>query len=472
MLAVVLIGAFMGLLDTTIVNVALPSMHVGIGASNTTMEWVLSGYALANGLLLIPGGRLGDNRGHRFTYICGLALFTVASLACGISQNSAELIISRVAQGVGVGIFFPAISGIIQITFSGRDRGKAFGMLGTVIGLGTALGPLLGGLLVESVGQQQGWRLVFLVNLPIAAVALPLAARVLPRRAAGAARQDTDPVGLALLTAGLLLLLLPLVEGEQLGWPLWTWLCLGASVVVLVGLWFWEVGVQRRGGDALIKPDLLRLPAFATGSVIALCYFAAFTSIFFTLSLVWQTGLAQGALVTGLIMTPFAVGSVIGAPNSSRMAARLGRNVLLLATGLATVGLGGIVLVLHFSGSTPSGWALVVPLLISGIGNGLFIAPNTDFVLSMVPRGEAATAGGTLNTAQRVGAAIGIAIIGTVLFGTLKPGRDGFAAAFVHSGLLAMTVNAGLMALAFVLILALPRAADKPARAAEGSWQK
>ena len=457
-LAVVLIGGFMGLLDTTIVNVALPSMHAGLGASSSTLEWVVSGYALTYGLLLIPGGRLGDNRGHRRTYLGGLAGFAAASLACGIAQNSAELITARVVQGAAVGIFFPAISGIIHATFTGRERGRAYAMLGATIGLATALGPLLGGVLVDAAGEHEGWRLVFLVNLPIAAVALVAAARLLPRQDASARRRRTDSIGFTLLTLGLLLLLLPLVEGQQVRWAMWTLVSLVAGVAVLIALWRWEISVQRRGREPLLDPRLLRRPAFTVGTVLALIYFAALTSIFFALSLLWQEGLGRDALDTGLVITPFAVGNIASAANSHRIAERLGRGVLLLGTGLATVGTASVFLVLWLDGVTPNGWQLLAPLAVAGVGTGLFIAPNVDFVLRTVAVEDAATVGGTLNTAQRVGSAMGVAAVGTVLFATVGTATGlGTAAAFARGAQLALAVDAGLLALTFLLVLVLPR---------------
>ena len=164
-LAVVLTGSFMAVLDTTIVNVALPSIQQGAHASSGALEWVVSGYALTFGLALVPAGRLGDRYGYKRLFLTGLSLFTLASVACGVSQNSGELIIARLVQGLGAGIYYPAISAIIQRLFTGKDRSRAFGYLGGVVGVSTAAGPLLGGLLVQLAGVTDGWRWVFLVNL-------------------------------------------------------------------------------------------------------------------------------------------------------------------------------------------------------------------------------------------------------------------------------------------------------------------
>ena len=458
-LAILLIGAFMALLDTTIVNVALPSVQEGLGASSSQLEWVVSGYLLALGLALIPAGRIGDRVGHHRLYVAGLALFTAASLACGLAQDPGQLIAARVVQGLGAGVFFPAIAALIQLLYAGPDRGRAFAALGAVIGLSTALGPLAGGLLVQAAGVEHGWRWVFLVNVPIGLVAVPLAAALLPRdSAAQGRRQRVDGVGVALLTAGLLALLVPLVEGQRRGWPAWTYGCLGASALVLAGLGWWLVRVERRGGDPLISPRLVRQRSFAAGTVLALVYFAGFTSVFFVMSILWQVGLGHSALSAGLVLLPFPVGSLLTAAVSDRVSARLGRTVLVLGCALLAAGLAAMLIVLQVTSPSPAGWQLAVPLAVAGLGNGLFIAPNIDFVLSAVPAREAGAASGVLNTGQRVGSAIGIAVIGTILFGSLHvAGPQDLARAYVHSALLAGWASVAMVLVALALIFALPR---------------
>ncbi|WP_369394152.1 MFS transporter [Streptomyces sp. CG1] len=461
--AVVLVGAFMALLDTTIVNVALPSIRTALHTSPAGLEWIVSGYALAYGLVLVPAGRVGDRIGHKRQFIAGLALFTLASVACGISRTTGEIIAARVVQGIGAGVFYPAISATIQLTFTGPKRSKAFGTLGAVIGTSTALGPLLGGLIIQAAGTADGWRWVFLVNLLIGAVTLPLAARLLPAPVARV-RRGIDPVGLGLFTAGLLLLLIPLIEGQPNGWPGWTYACIGASVVNLALLVVWEVRTDRRGGDALLKPTLLGRPSFAAGAGLAIVFFAGFTSAFFALSILWQVGLGHSALASGLVVMPFALGSLAGAATSAGLSARLGRNVLLIGCLLVCAGLAGTAGVLHLAAPHPGGWQLAGPLLAAGLGSGMVIAPNQDFVMAHVPRQEAGTAGGTLTTAQRIGSAIGIAVVGTILFGTLdiQPGPDAAARAYGHSTQLAMLAGAGFVLIAPLLVMALPRQA--PAR--------
>jgi len=461
--SIVLAGAFMALLDTTIVNVALPTIRSGLHASPASLEWVVSGYALAYGLALVPAGRAGDRFGHKPMFLLGLTVFVLASVACGLSQSAAEIVAARIVQGLGAGMFYPAIAATIQLAFTGPARSKAFGVFGATIGFATALGPLLGGLIISAAGTGDGWRWIFFVNLIIGAVTVPLAAWQLPR-SEPSRRRGFDLPGFALLTAGLLLLLIPLIEGEADGWPAWCLACFGACVVVFALLAAWEITAERRGGDPLLNPGLLRQTSFSAGAIFAVAYFAGFSSVFFTLSILWQEGLGHTALITGLVGAPFSVGSLVSAANSDKLSARMGRMVLVTGCVLVLAGLALAILVVHLTAPSPDGWYLIGPLLLAGLGNGMVIAPNQDFVLASVPPKEAGTASGILSTAQRLGTAIGIAVIGTVLFGTLhlssasaRSGPQAVARAFTHSAQLALLTNLAFVIISLVLVVALPR---------------
>ena len=338
---------FMSLLDATIVNVALPTIRTSLSASEATLSWIISGYALAFGLALIPAGRLGDRFGHKWVFFTGLALFTVASLACGLAQDGNQLIVARVVQGLAAGIYVPAVTAYIQLLFTGRTRGKAFAIMGAVIGVSSALGPLIGGLLIQAFGNTNGWRLVFVVNLPIGIIAVIAAVFLLPKGSESSGKSGgVDVLGLLLLSGGLVAILVPLIEGQDQGWPVWTYLSLIGGVALIALFGAWEVAVAKRGKSPLVPPHLFSHPAFTGGVILALVYFAAFVSIFFTISILWQAGLGHTALESGVVSIPFAVGSIVGASQSGKLAASIGRTVLVIGAGMVAVGLSALWLVL------------------------------------------------------------------------------------------------------------------------------
>ncbi|MBG0740834.1 DHA2 family efflux MFS transporter permease subunit [Paeniglutamicibacter antarcticus] len=491
-LVVLLIGMFIALLDTTIVNVALPTIRTSLNANEATLSWIISGYALAFGLSLIPAGRIGDRVGHKWVFFTGIALFTVSSFACGIAQSDTQLVIFRVIQGLAGGIFVPAVTAYIQLLFPSQSRGKAFAIMGSVIGVSSALGPIIGGLLIQAFGDTDGWRFVFYVNLPIGLTALVLAMFWLPKRDPDNPRPPAglDWFGVFLVSAALVALLVPLIQGQDEGWPLWTYATIAGGVVLLAMFALWEVHYTRRGGSALVPPTLFKHPQFTGGVILALVYFAAFTSIFFTISLLWQTGLAHSALESGVVTIPFAIGSILGSSQSNRLSSRLGRNVLVLGTALVAVGLIWLwLLFLIVKGVDLTNWSLLAPLFIAGVGNGLFIAPNAQFIVATVDRRDAGSGSAVIAAIQRIGAAIGIAAIGSVLFGTLtvaKPAAPtshtaaaiaevnrqaaanlatGFTSASAH----AMLVSAIFAVAAFALVFALPKRVNQWDRGAPDS---
>jgi len=256
-------------------------------------------------------------------------------------------------------------------------------------------------------------------------------------------------------------LLTPLIEGQQEGWPLWTYASMAGASALLAVFALWERHVEKTGTDPLGPPRLFAHASFTGGVLLALVYFAAFTSIFFTIALLWQAGLGHTALQSGLVLTPFAIGLIGGASQSDALAARFGRTVLVAGLGMVTVGITAVWLLLALTPSAGySGWQLVAPLLTAGVGSGLFIAPNVDFIVATIDPGDAGAASGVIGTAQRIGSAIGIAIIGTVLFGTLhvsSAGPNAVALAFGHSATLAMAASAGLSIAAFALVFASPK---------------
>jgi len=441
---VCLIAGFMTLLDVSIVNVALPSIRTGLHTPESDVQWVLSGYALAFGLFLIPAGRLGDARGRRTVFMAGLALFTLASAACGAAQSSLWLVVARLVQGFAGGMISPQISALIQQMFSGPERGRAFGMFGTVVGISTAVGPLSGGLLIQAAGAHEGWRWVFYVNLPIGVVCLLLARRLLPAApSAGRVRvRDLDPFGVLLLGSGILALLLPFVQAHQ--WPgNGKWLLLVPAAALLAGFVGWESRCHGRGTHPVVDLSLFKVRSYWLGCLLALLYFAGFTPVFFITTFYLQNGLHYSALQAGLAITPFALGSAVAATPGGRLVGRFGRPLVVAGLVAVVVGLAATALAVHQAPGRGAGWAMAAPLLLAGLGSGLVIAPNQTLTLSEVPVPRAGSAGGTLQTGQRVGSAIGIAAAGSVFFAGLGGGWAGaydhglvVAVAFVMAALL------------------------------------
>ncbi|MEU4084352.1 MFS transporter [Streptomyces aureus] len=414
-LAVCLTAGFISLLDTSIVNVALPSMEHGLAASEAAQSWVVSGYALTFGLVLVPAGRLGDMRGRRQAFLVGLALFTLASGACGLAPSASWLVLFRLIQGAAAGMVAPQTSGLIQQMFQGAERAKAFGLLGSVIGVSTAAGPLVGGVLIDAVGTDDGWRWVFFVNLPIGVAAFAAGLRLLPRFPATGRREQFDPFGVLLLGSAVLALMLPLVQEQQ-----WTgrlkWALLPVGALLLMAFWAWEKRQKLRGRAPLVDLDLFALRSFTLGSLISLTYFAGFTTVFFVYSLFLQNTAGYSALAAGVSVLPFAAASAVGAAVGGKLVMRHGRKLVVFGLLAVVVGLLGVVVAVQLVPLDSVGWATALPMVVGGLGSGLTVSPNTTLTLTRVPVRRAGAAGGVLQTGQRIGSAAGIAVVGAVYF--------------------------------------------------------
>ncbi|MBO0812629.1 MAG: MFS transporter [Microlunatus sp.] len=439
----------MTLLDVSIVNVALPSLRAGLHAGDRAIQLVVAGYALAFGVVLVPAGRLGDARSRRLMFAFGVAVFTVASATAGAAQDAVWIAVARVVQGIGGGMIAPQVSGFIQNLFRGSERGRAFGMFGATIGVSTAIGPLLGGLLVRLGGPDFGWRLVFYVNVPVGIVLLVLIRRVLPAGRPGR-RQSLDPVGVLIFAASVLLILYPVVQGSQ-GAPLATrpWWLLGpaaAGLAVFVG---WERFWRSRGRETLVELELLTQQSYVFGLSLGTCYFAGFTSIFLITTLFLQNGLGYSALGAGATQMPFAVGSAVSAWFSGRLVQRYGRLLVVIGLVAVVVGLISIDLVVpRVTGLV--GLKLAPALLVTGLGGGMVVSPNVTLTLADVDPVHAGAGGGMLQTAQRVGSAIGVAIVLAQFFALLGRTRGGYAVAFSRS----LHTTVGFVGLALLLGLA------------------
>ncbi|MFB8004326.1 MFS transporter [Nocardia sp. NPDC056000] len=417
-LAVAMAGAFLILLDSTIVNVAVPSIQRDFGSEYSAVEWVVTAYALAYGVLLIPGGRLGDRFGHKTLFMISVAGFAIASILCGTAQSVGQLIAWQVVLGAMAGLMNPQILAVIQTAFPWQERGKAYAIYGAVSGFATAVAPLLAGLLIQwNIGDYQ-WRPIFLVNVPIAIVALAAAARIMrPTKGRGG---SLDPLGIVMIAVTVFLIGFPLIEGQSQDWPVWIFVMLAAAVPLLIAFVVWEQRRGKSGHEPLIDIGMFRNRAFSAGVGIGFAYFAGFISLWFILSVYLQSGLQRSALTAGLILLPFALGTLFGSMFSDKAHTKLGKWVMSMGLGVVMVGLAGILGTAIWVGPTMSGWELTPWLLIAGIGSGLVIAPNVDVVMSGVGWSDAGSAAGVLNVAQRLGSALGIALAAVAFFGILK----------------------------------------------------
>lgn len=458
-LAVTLAVGFMSLLDVTIVNVAIPSMRNGLDTSAATIQWVVSGYALAFGLVLVTGGRLGDAFGRRRLMLIGLSGFVLSSAACGLAPSAEVLILARLAQGVSAGLLSPQNTGLIQELFTGPERGRAFGIFGLVVSVASAIGPVLGGLIIALAGEDGGWRWIFLVNVPIGLVLLVAIAKMVPgarpekrhtpRRSADPrpTRPSLDLVGAALLGVAVLCLLLPVVALES---GRRSTLLLLALVPVLGWAFVaWERRLGRTGGAPLLEVDLLRrTPGYANGIVVGSLYFTGFTGVFLVLSVYLQDGLGYSTLATGLLLTPFAVGSALSSPWAGKAVSRRGPR--LVASALVFMMSGLVLLGLMAWVAEEKSWlwaALAIPLFLAGLGGGAVISPNYTLTLADVPPRMGGAASGALQTGQRVGTAIGAAVMVTAY-------QLGVAAGGASGGLRAAIVTA-LVILGMALVAAV-----------------
>jgi MFS family permease len=358
-------------------------------------------------------------------FLIALAAFVVTSALTGAAPTIGLLIAARLVQGVAGGMLMPQNSGLVQELFRGAERGRAFGILGATIGLATAAGPVIGGLILAAFTGPDGWRWVFYVNVPIGLVALVLAARFVPSTRAGGMRDvHLDLAGTLLLGGGVLCLLLPLVDAGTTGLARW-WYLFVVAVLLLGAFAWWERRTVRRGRQPLLDPRLARTPGYAAGSVIALVYFIGFTGIGLVFALFFQDGLGYSPLRSGLAVTPFALGVAVAAVVAGRLVSRIGRWLTVAGLVTVVVGLVATALVLRHVGGDAAAWVAVVPLLVTGLGGGMVTSPNITLTLESVPVELAGAAGGALQTAQRIGSAIGTAVLAAIFYQVLtRTGRD------------------------------------------------
>lgn len=422
-----LTAEIMDLLDSTIVNVAGPTLAQKLSASSVDLQWIIGGYTLSLGAGLVLGGRLGDRFGRRNMFLFGLIGFTIASLLCSLSGNPTELIAFRVIQGFFGAMLLPQGFGLIRAAFPPAEYASAFAVFGPVFGIGGILGPVIGGGIIQANIADLGWRSVFLVNAPLGVIAAIIAWRVLPKTA-GDKSIKIDLLGTAIIMLSSALLIYPLIQGQTEGWPLWIWLMLVAS---LVGFYLFIVQQRfskARGGTSLIDAAIFKERAYSVGvSAIAL-FFTGMTGMYLIITLFLQIGHGFSAGDAGLWNIPIALGSAIGGTLSGAfLAEKLGRGVLQLGVVVQAVGAG----LLWFAVSTFTSfdvWQLAPGMALAGIGTGLIIAALFDSILSSVKDQFVGSASGVLSAIQSIASSLGVAVFGTVFFDAVKKGKlvDGF----------------------------------------------
>nr|WP_258053837.1 MFS transporter [Streptomyces sp. Ru72] len=415
-----LTAQFMALLDVFIVNVAVPTIGSDLHASGAGLQLVVAGYSIAYAVLLITGARLGDRLGHRRVHLAGIAVFTAASLACGLAGGTGELIAFRLVQGAGSALMIPQVLSLIQRHFTGEARSRALGAYSAVLATGAAAGQVLGGVLVSADLFGAGWRPVFLVNVPLGAVLLAVGSRVLPRddAQAGERSRGLDLPGLVLLGAAVSLLTVPLVLGQEEHWPLWSWLCLTAAAVVFALFQGYESRLARRGGAPLIAPRLLRHPGIGLAVFRLLAVMAVNAGFLFSLTLHIQGGLGYSALRAGLTFAPTAVVFGLAGLTWRKWPAAWQRH--LVPAGFLFAGLSVTWVGLALRGGSHGGAGLHAAFAGVGVGLALAFSPTLIRALATVRPEDAADASGLLATVTQLGQLIGVAAFGALFLNRLE----------------------------------------------------
>ncbi|MFE3259153.1 MFS transporter [Nocardia sp. NPDC059091] len=455
--SIVLAALFIAVLDSFIVVVAAPSIVADLHASAGEVQWVLAGYQLSYAVFIITATRLADLYGRKRVFLFGVALFTLSSVACALSPTAGSLIAARVIQGLGAALMVPQVFAYVTVLVPAARRHSVYGVLGIVMGIATIGGQVIGGMLIGANLFDSGWRLVFWVNVPIGIVLFGLAVRSVPATGATATRK-LDLPGVVVLSTALLLLVLPLIQGQQAGWPGWVWACFAGSAIAFGVFVAIERNLERRGGDPLVPLTLFRQRSFSLGIVLVLALYALIYSYYLALSVTMQQGLGMSAVGAGLVYTPAAIAFFVFSMVASRTIPTYGRRVLeigaiVMASGYLATGL----LLTAGPRITP---LLVIPtLVLQSIGGGLVITPALNTVLSRVRPESAGVASGALSTAQQCGGALGVAVIGAIFFGSFHPDAVGRVAAAGHAFAVASFATFGAAVIAGVVVFLLPRQA-------------
>jgi len=461
---VLLFASFMDLLDTTIVNVALPSIEKDLNATSAQLEWIVSGYVLSFAVLIITGGRLGDIYGRKRLFLIGVTGFTLASASCAAATSGDMLVVSRLVQGIFGAIMIPQVLSIIQVLFAPKERAGVFGALGAISGLAAVAGPLIGGVLVTQNAFDLGWRSVFIINVPVGIALFITAALCIPESRA-AKRVRLDVLGVVMISATLFLLVYGLIEGRALGWPIGIWIMMGASPVLLAVFIWYQSRRDKKSGSALVPPSLFHSRGYSAGVLTSFSFSASIGGFFLILVLYLQVGLGFSAIDAGLTTLPFSLGALVGSGIAVPLGPRLGKGLILLGALAQIGGYLWITRIVDAQANALVGTDLIAPMALAGLGLTLLVVPLTDVSLAQTSVVNAGAASGVLGTFQQVGSAIGVAVVGVVFFGTVG---DAFSPAALRDAFLAgIMVPITALALAALASFLLPSVSQVAAHKAE-----
>ncbi|WP_310962841.1 MFS transporter [Nocardioides terrisoli] len=447
-MAVVILADVMDLLDATVANLAGPSIRRDIGGGESTLQWILAAYTLTFAVGLVTSARLGDLIGRRRMFLVGMIGFTVASLLCGLAPSAGLLIAARALQGLFGATMIPQGLAMVKASFREEDLQKAFIPFGPVMGLAAVLGPILAGFLIDADLLGSGWRAIFWINVPVGLVASWLAVRYLPRTLRPERGARLDWRGSLLLTGASVLLIYPLVQGREQGWPAWMFAMLAGSAVMFAAF----VASERRSSHPVIEPSLFRRPPFVGGLVFLGAFFTAMSGFNLVANLYVQYGMGYSPMDTGLTMIPMALGISVGAAASGAvLGPRFGRRVLHGGVLAAAAGLLMMWWTVGHQGLATTGWQLAPSFVVMGLGMGMVFAPLFDIILASLSDREVGTGSGLLNAVQQFCGALGVAVLGSAFFHWL-PGH-GMATSLRWLILLSI----GCFAISFAVAFVLPR---------------
>lgn len=419
--------AALTILDLTKVNVALPSIEEAFGVGSTELQLIVSGYVLAFGLTLVPAGRIGDQRSRKALFLIGLTAFLVTSAVCALAPNVTVLLVGRLLQGVAAGIQMPQVLGLVQQLFQGEERGRAFGLFGATIGLSTAFGPTLGGLLIAVGGAADGWRWIFWMNVPLVLIAIVFAARLLPGPPERPARRlELDPFGLFLFGVTVLSLMWPflLTTGSPNDNPA-RWWTLVVFVLALTAFIAWERRYAASGRHPLVPLSLFSVSSYRNGTALATAYFSAMPPTFLLTTLYLQQGLDLEPVYAGMVTIGFALTSAVASWWGGNLVNRLGRPLVVWGIVILLVGFGGLVLVAMVTPAEVAPWAMAATMVVAGFGGGFVISPNQTLTLADIPVKQGGLAGSVGQLGQRVGTAVGTAVALSLFYATIYREADG-----------------------------------------------